>query len=675
MPDGNVIRQRVEGIVYREGRLDISGIQDEEKRIVRVSFSSEEPYLRRSWWEDPWIEVLGHNADEVLLDRLNTRATVHYNHNRSRADRIGVVLEADLRNQRGEATLQISRREDVEDLWTDIRDEVLCNISVGYNILERVLVKQNEDGPDEYRVTLWEPAEISFVDIPADFTIGAGRDEQGVDANRSTYYRVIDIDPPAPPAEPDEEKSMPPTDDKDQPKGDTIAKSEADALAKDAADKAAAKAAEDALNAETARRTEIRSVFEPHNKTDGIEDLLQKCLDDPSITVETARKQLLDEIGSRHTPTGNGGIQSGEDALDKFRDGAMQAIMARSGKLNVKQDLENPFRGYTLVELARHSLMLANQPLGGTRMEMVGRALNIRSAIGHSTSDFPQILADVANKAVLLGFSEAPETWQPWCRVGNLSDFKTARRVGLSEFSDLELVAEGGEYRYGTFSDQGETITLATYGKIFPITRQAIINDDLNAFSDVPMKMGRAAARVPGDLAYGVLTTNPLMSDGLALFVAGHNNIGTPAAAPNVTNVGNARTLMGLQTGIGGNANGLNIRLGNLLVPLELEDTAKVLRESENDPANTGNSRAVNPVRGTFEVIADPRLSADSATQWYATATQEFDTVEVAFLDGIQEPRVEEQTGWTVDGTEFKVGLDVAAAAMEFRSFVRNAGV
>ena len=73
-------------------------------------------------------------------------------------------------------------------------------------------------------------------------------------------------------------------------------------------------------------------------------------------------------------------------------------------------------------------------------------------------------------------------------------------------------------------------------------------------------------------------------------------------------------------------------------------------------------------------VVADPRLSADSAVQWYAVAGPGFDTVEVAFLDGVTEPRVEEKAGWTVDGTEFKVALDVAASPMEFRSFVRNAG-
>ena len=103
------------------------------------------------------------------------------------------------------------------------------------------------------------------------------------------------------------------------------------------------------------------------------------------------------------------------------------------------------------------------------------------------------ILLDVANKALLQGWEEAAETFEQWTKKGQLSDFKTAHRVGLGGFSSLRQVREGAEYKYVTTKDKGESIALATYGEIFSITRQAIINDDLNQLTDVPMKMGRAA--------------------------------------------------------------------------------------------------------------------------------------------------------------------------------------
>ncbi len=78
----------------------------------------------------------------------------------------------------------------------------------------------------------------------------------------------------------------------------------------------------------------------------------------------------------------------------------------------------------------------------------------------------------------------------------------------MGGFGSLRQVREGAEYKYITTSDRKETIALATYGEIFSITRQAIINDDLNMLVDVPMKMGRAAKATIGDLVYKVLTDN-----------------------------------------------------------------------------------------------------------------------------------------------------------------------
>lgn len=674
------VRQRVEGIVYREARV-ADGIEDEEQRLVRVSFSSEEPYLRRSWWEEPWLEVLGHKPDEIDLSRLNNRATVHYNHRRTREDRIGAVLEAAVEGTKSTALLQFSDREDINDVWNDVKKGLLCNVSVGYEILERVLVKQNDDGPDEYRVTKWRPMEISVVDIPADPTVGVGRSD-GVEH----FYRVLNLDTgPAATGEPDGDSNMSgkdknqPADDPTRGEDDKVDKSVADDLAKKAADKAAKQARKDALKEEGDRQNAIRGVFDGHAVTKESTALLTKCLEDQNCTVEIAREALLDEIGKRKTPTGTGHVQPGEDAADKFRDMAMNNLQVRAMQKDdegkpVVVDNANTLRGFSLPEIARACLQFHNLDASGRSVDIIGRALTMRSSgIGATPSDFANILQNIAAKAALLGYAEANETWMRWCRVGNLTDFKQASRVGLSQFEDLELIGPGGEYRYGKFTDKGETIQLASYGKIFPIARQTIVNDDLQMLLRAPDLMGRAAARVPGDLAYAVLTTNPLLADGVALFAAGHSNIGTGGAI-SVTTVGEARELMALQSDISGNANGVNISLGFLVVPVQLEDTANVLRISEWDP-DAANLRKPNPRRNTFEVVSDPRLSADSATQWYGVAEQGNDTVEVAFLDGMQEPRIEEKEGWTVDGAEFKVALDVAAAAMEHRTFVRNAGV
>ena len=662
--------QRVEGTLYRAAEATAS-IESEDDRIVLLSFSSEQPYTRYSFFEDPWVETLGHEDGEVDLSRLNSRAPLLYNHMRTRADRIGSVIEAWVENGRGYARVQFSKRADIEDIWGDTRDGHLPNVSVGYMIHERKLTQENGDGPDEFRVTRWEPLEVSIVDIPADPTVGVGRSADG--GQPDNYYRVIDITNRSEDPEPSNEETQMTEKTKEQPPGKDPAASEIATRDADL-EEVRRQAADEAKRKERDRRSEVRRAFEHVDLTDELRDLRDELLEDDKATFNTAAEKVLEVIGRGKCPSGVPSVMPGQDHAEKFREGATRGILTRSGDKSgdAREETGNEYRGLTLVELARESLKTVGLDHRGDRMIVVGRALTMRSAIGHSTSDFPQLLADVANKQMLKGYSESGETWNRWATVGNLQDFKTARRVGLNAFEDLEQVREGGAYKYGTFTDRGETIQLATYGKIFPITRQAIINDDLQAFTRVPFLMGRAAARVPGDLAYAVLTTNAALSDGTALFHSDHGNLGTGGAI-SATTVGEARNLMALQTS--GGANGLNIQLGYLLVPVQLRDTAQVLATSEFDPADgTNNNRAPNPVRGAFEVVADPRLSADDVAQWYAAATQDFDTVEVAFLDGNQEPRIEEQPGWTVDGVEYKVALDCAAAALDFRGLVRNAG-
>jgi hypothetical protein len=145
-------------ILTRTLELTSRSIVDAESRLVRLSFSSEEPVTRQSFFSDAWVEVLGHADGEVDLERLNNSAPVLYNHDRSEgANRIGVVERAWLENGRGYAEIRLSRRAEVEGLWQDVRDGILRNVSVAYRINERKLTEEHKDKPDVYRVVRWTP--------------------------------------------------------------------------------------------------------------------------------------------------------------------------------------------------------------------------------------------------------------------------------------------------------------------------------------------------------------------------------------------------------------------------------------------------------------------------------------------------------------------------------------
>lgn len=431
---------------------------------------------------------------------------------------------------------------------------------------------------------------------------------------------------------------------------------------KQAAAKAAAKAA---LDADKVRRGAIASAFEKFVGRDGVAALFTACADDHDCTVEAASTKLLAHIGKDSTPVAGGRIITLEDERDKFRAGAEASVMARAGM--AKDDKANNYRGYSLMDLARESLAHA-----GINVRGFGKMDLVAAAFTGTGSDFPLLLSNIANKSMLKGYEEADETFQLWTAQGNLGDFKPGKRVDLNTFPTLSKVQDGGEYTYAQIGERGETVQLATYGKLFNLTRQTIINDDLDAFSKIPRRMGRAAIRTIGDLVYAILTSNQQMSDGVAMFHASHANL-LPGTGINTASVDAMRVAMAKQTD--GNAV-LNIRLAHLLVPMALEGIASVVRDSEYEVgAGAKNNTVPNFVRGTFDVISDARLDVASATAWYGTANQGIhDTVEVSYLDGNTAPTLEQEEGFTRDGVTFKVRMDAGVKGLDFRTMAMNAG-
>lgn len=393
------------------------------------------------------------------------------------------------------------------------------------------------------------------------------------------------------------------------------------------------------------------------------QDLQAQCIADLDCTVEQAKDKLLAELGKTATPSNKTSTTHiYADNGNIVGDGIRQALMARAGYEEVVRD--NVYNGMTLREYARMSLTERGIGVASYNpMQMVGFALT------HSTSDFGNILLDVANKALLQGWEEAEETFELWTKKGSLSDFKTAHRVGMGGFPSLRQVREGAEYKYVTTSDKGETIALATYGEIFSITRQAIINDDLNQLTDVPTKMGRAAKATIGDLVYAVLIENPKLSDGKALFSADHKNLSTGAI--DVTSLDKARQLMRVQKE---GERSLNIRPAYVLVPTVLETLASQTIKSASVKGADVNAGIENPIRNFAEIISEPRLDDADPAAWYLAARKGSDTIEVAYLNGVDTPYIDQQEGFTTDGVATKVRIDAGVAPLDYRGLVKSSG-
>ncbi|WP_254915723.1 ClpP-like prohead protease/major capsid protein fusion protein [Shewanella sp. Shew256] len=425
-------------------------------------------------------------------------------------------------------------------------------------------------------------------------------------------------------------------------------------------DAAAIQAAAIALN--TARMNGINTAFAAFPQ---LAELKNQCIADASIDADKAKDMILAKLGENTTPAakmpnaaliyaGNGNIVG---------DSIRAHLMTRAG--HAKAEADNGYASYNLRELARASLVDRGIGVASmTPMQMVGLAFT------HSSSDFGSILLDVANKSVLMGWETAEETFERWTKKGQLGDFKIAKRVGLGDFNSLREVREGAEYKYVTVGDHSQQIALATYGELFTITRQAIINDDMSMLTDIPMKMGFAAKGTIGDLVYAVLTQNPKLADGKALFHADHGNLGS--GAPSVASLDAARMLMRKQKS--GNRT-LNIRPEFVLCPVALETTFNQIIKSSSVKGADVNAGIANPIQNFAEVIAEARLDDSSAAAWFLAAGQGRDTIEVAYLDGIDTPYIEQQQGFTIDGVATKVRIDAGVAPLDYRGLVKSTGV
>ena len=398
-------------------------------------------------------------------------------------------------------------------------------------------------------------------------------------------------------------------------------------------------------------------------------ELLQNCLNDEDCTKEMASAKLLEALGKDQAPQKGGfnvAAHAGNGNITK--DSMVAVLKARAGVKTADSELtsDNPYRSMSLVEMARAALNDAGVGTAslGDRMSLVGAAFT------HSSSDFGTVLADVAHKTMLKGYSEAPETFDLWTQRGSLSDFKITSRVALNDMKSLEKVPEGAEFKYGTVGERGEKIALATYGKRFSITRQAIINDDLGAFTRITQLMGAAARRTVGDLVYAILVDNPKMSDGKALFHADHKNLYAAGSALSVEALTKARTAMRTQKLEEGKA--LNITPEYLIVPAALETDAEMLMNDTVYPGKNNNQR--NPVANMASVITEARLDDNSPASWYLAAGGMYDTIEVAYLDGNENPFLDQMQGWSVDGTEFKVRLDAGVSPLDFRTMSKSTG-
>ena len=381
------------------------------------------------------------------------------------------------------------------------------------------------------------------------------------------------------------------------------------------------------------------------------------------MSLGRARKQVEDIVAQRQNfGPGYQVVSVGRTEKESFRAAVQDSLLLRCGtRLEKPAPGADELQGMTLREIAREMVIRSGQRAGGDIRTIVGRAL--------TTTDMPQLLVETSRRTLMEAYEQAPETWRDWCETGTATDFKAGKALGLEGDVALKKIPEYGEYTDGRLAENAEEYRVETFGRKLVISRQAIINDDLGALTDMPRMYGEACAALVGDVAYAALIDVALkMGDGKPLFGSAHHNLFTgKGGAPTVENLGAVVTGMELQQDSFGRV--VTIQPRFFIAPIALKTTCESFFNTQITGGPVVGTQAQslvhNPYGGDFfRRIYDRRLDLDAATTWYLAAARS--TVKVFFLGGVQAPYIESRDNFDTDGFETKVRMDVGAKALRW---------
>lgn len=427
--------------------------------------------------------------------------------------------------------------------------------------------------------------------------------------------------------------------------------------------------AADILAIDAKRRSDIRAEFKPWMGHEGMTELLATLENDINCTVDAANLKILAKLAEGATPIQGRNIPEIHfvDRNKEFKAAATDALLMRAG-LNVKDPspMARDIQSMSIVGIAENYLKMQ----GKSSINMSPTAI-IKAA--HTTSDFPLLLANTLGKSLTMGYENEPSTHMQWTGEKEAPDFRPQSMITLSEAPALEEVREAGEYTHGSFGESAESFSIKTYGRLFAITRQAEINNQLGDFINQAAAFGASSRRKEADLVYAKLLSSTSMSDGNPLFHASHGNLASSGTALSVTSLALARAAMRKQKGIN-SLQYIDPVPRFLIVPVALETVAEQLVASLVDPSKSNDTTNVQWVRN-LTVVADPRLDDDSEVSWYLAASpSQIDGIVRVYLTGEQRPYYEVNDEFERDVTSIKARLDFAVGTIDFRAMYKNPG-
>ena len=429
----------------------------EDPDLINLSASSEEPVERGRF-----REILSHDHGAVSV----IARAVLFNHDANQI--IGSIAEGGVAGDRTTrfkvrllpgATLPTGIK--ASDA---VRSGALVGVSVGYSI--DGFTRSEADGKITIRADKWTIREVSLTPIPADPTVGIGRSLS--DDDQAAYAAAFGITTPqartmTTPADP-----APSTD-----PSDSAVRAELESFK---------------------RADRLRTLATSHGVDITGLDLRSFASDEAGITALLERKA---KVTPAVTPAGTvSPVQVTVDAADKVRNAVTDAILYRGGATEANAT-DGGMRRHSLRDLIRRSARLGGVPgaddlAGDDLMDYALRQGQFKTR-AYSASDFPNLLANAAQKFVLNGFTRTGSTWRQWTRLKMVPDFKavTAAAGAMGLFG--QQPAEGMPLPNLNLTEASLTVQAKMGGASVVLTRQLLQNDDLGEIARKFSQIGAIA--------------------------------------------------------------------------------------------------------------------------------------------------------------------------------------
>jgi len=412
--------------------------------------------------------------------------------------------------------------------------------------------------------------------------------------------------------------------------------------------------ATDAVAADRARVKGIREAAAPFMSHVGQAEL-DRMIDD-GTSVDDANRVIMAAAASGQPRTSR--VEITRDERETKRIGMTAAAVAQMLHSDPSDDRARPFMDMSFVDMAADLTGSARPRTTGGRAEILMNA-------GHSTSDFPLILANAFNMVIEDAYSLVTPTFTEFSREKTFNDFRAHDIVRPDNFPTLNKVGENGEIKFGTFGESKETMALASYATGLSISRQLMVNDTFNGIAEVIMNAANIVPDFEEATFWKMMLSNPKLSDGKAIFHADHNNIAATGAI-NTVNVGEGRKAMRSHKLADGRAISGNFP-AVLIVGPERETEA----EQFLAPVLAAEQINVNPLAKRLRLVVTEQITDD---KWFLTVdkSRPSHAFKHGYLDGYRAPRVRVDDPFGTQGTALSIEHDFACGGVGYMGAYRR---